>query len=321
MPLSQDYSGQNKEKLKFHCSNCGIEIITKYLKPGDVLICKSCGKETVVPVSSLEINEELKKSKEPTQWGFGSVIKFTLAYILSIIPIIIIVVIPSMLIAKMFYPYVPVGEELYDIVNEDILFHSMDFIYYFVPIGLIYYSVVRRHKNRFFAALHIDKLSSGELLRWLEICITISIGLTLFSEFIEHVTPLGRFIPDEIPLYEIFKKGYYEVVWFSFFALIAPVQEELIFRGYVYQGIKNKFGTITSAIIVSVVFILLHGSQLAFNPILLFFIAIAAVLLIIVRIKTKSLTKCILLHLVFNTVSVIYLWIWIWLFGLESLWS
>jgi len=268
---------------------------------------------------SPERPEQLQKSKEPTEWGLASVIKFTLANILSIIPVFILATLISLVVAKVFYPDIPVGGKWYDRIKDDVVLHAIGFIYFFVPILLIYYSVVKRHKNNFFTALHIDKLYREELTRWLKTCLIISIGLTIFSEFIAHLTPLGKFIPDDIPLYESFKKGYFEVVWFSFFVLIAPINEELVFRGYVYQGIKNKFGAITSAIIVSIVFVLLHGSQLAFNPILLFFIAIAAVLLIIVRIRTESLTKCILLHLVFNTVSVIYLWIWIGLFGLESL--
>lgn len=296
MPLSQDFSDRPKNKLKFYCANCRAEIITLYLEPGDEFLCPYCKVKTIVP-------------REPTPWGVGSVVKFALVYAFFIIPFIIIAAIIGLI----------VGEELHERIYEDIMFHTFDFIYYFVPIGLIFYSVVKRHKNDFFNALNLQKLTKVEFLRWMKICILISIGLTAFSEFIQHLSPLGKYIPDQIPLYEDFKKGYVEAIWFSLMMLMAPFQEEVIFRGYVYRGLRNKFGITTSATVLSTIFILLHGPGLAFNPVLLFFIAIVAVLLIIVRIKTGSLTKCILLHQIFNTFSVIYLWIWIWLFGLESL--
>lgn len=296
MPLSQDFSDRPKKKLKFYCTNCRAEIITLYLEPGDEFLCPYCKVKTIVP-------------REPTPWGVSSVVKFTLAYIFFIIPFMIIAAIIGLI----------AGEELRESTYGDIMFHAFDFIYYFVPIGLIFYSVVKRHKNNFFKALNLQKLTRVEFLRWMKICLLISISVIAFSEFIGHLSPLGKFIPEQIPLYEDFRKGYIEAIWFSLMALMAPLQEELIFRGYVYQGLRNRFGITTSAAVVSTIFVLLHGPGLAFNLVLLFFIAIVAVLLIVVRIKTGSLTKCILLHQIFNTFSVIYLWIWIWLFGLESL--
>lgn len=43
--------------LKFNCKNCGAEIVTKYLKPGEFYKCRTCGAENQVPVEAAKVDE------------------------------------------------------------------------------------------------------------------------------------------------------------------------------------------------------------------------------------------------------------------------
>jgi hypothetical protein len=43
--------------LKFNCKNCGGEIVTKYLKPGEFYKCRACGAENAVPAEAAETDE------------------------------------------------------------------------------------------------------------------------------------------------------------------------------------------------------------------------------------------------------------------------
>ena len=44
--------------LKFNCTNCGKEIIVKYLKVGEVAKCRNCGTEVTVPSTAIDTGEE-----------------------------------------------------------------------------------------------------------------------------------------------------------------------------------------------------------------------------------------------------------------------
>ena len=97
----------------------------------------------------------------------------------------------------------------------------------------------------------------------------------------------------------------------------APVFEEILFRGLIFDGILNtsrklkasqKLATTLSLVISSLLFGLAHVSSLDLNA-LVTFIATGAfgLYLAYVRIKTSSLTLSIITHAAFNTVTVIIL--------------
>ncbi|WP_128104112.1 CPBP family intramembrane glutamic endopeptidase [Paenibacillus sp. DCT19] len=80
-------------------------------------------------------------------------------------------------------------------------------------------------------------------------------------------------------------------------SIIIPFFEELLFRGLLFTTISNKYGTWWALIISSVVFGMLHGGV---------FIATSIFGLIFGYIfyKTKSLLPGIILHIIWNSLSV-----------------
>ncbi|UCC79096.1 MAG: CPBP family intramembrane metalloprotease [Candidatus Zixiibacteriota bacterium] len=336
--------------LKYNCPLCGFEIITDFLAVGDLYRCPSCGSKIFVPDNATETEEtpnlprestappgdaeievedqmlaaeddltekEVIKKVRPKEWGVWSVIKFVFAYFLTLIFFLIL----SFLIVKIFvisfYPPKVIGKWVQDEIWFDTGGKLIGFFDYFIPLILIYYSVVKRHKNDFFKAMNIDRLSKKDTMKWIKISLLFTMALAGFALLFE-IPSLSKYIPSEVPLEEHFKEGYLEVLIFSLFALLAPVQEEIVFRGYIYKGLANSLGAIWSGIIVTTIFVGLHASQLAYSPILLSFILAGAVFTIIVRIKTGSLTKCIIIHQVHNTISIVLIWLWILFFGLSS---
>jgi hypothetical protein len=51
--------------LKFKCGKCEEDIITKFVKIGEIAQCRNCGAETMVPENAIEVDEE-PKYKTPT---------------------------------------------------------------------------------------------------------------------------------------------------------------------------------------------------------------------------------------------------------------
>ncbi len=52
-------------------------------------------------------------------------------------------------------------------------------------------------------------------------------------------------------------------------AIVAPVVEEIFFRGFVYGGFRRRYGWLRAALFSSVLFALVHGEWTAFVPIFL----------------------------------------------------
>jgi uncharacterized protein len=82
--------------------------------------------------------------------------------------------------------------------------------------------------------------------------------------------------------------------------LIAPLLEEIIFRGFLFGTLRNSFGPRRSMVYSSLLFAALHNSLAAFLPI--FFLAMVLAYLYE---KTGSLWPSIVLHMANNTVTTL----------------
>ena len=91
--------------------------------------------------------------------------------------------------------------------------------------------------------------------------------------------------------------------------LLAPITEEMIFRGFLLGRLHTKYGAITAILMPSVLFALLHGDILgAF---------IFSIFLCLIRIKYDSIIAPILVHMSNNAVVVVLLAVDMAIFGSE----
>jgi len=89
-----------------------------------------------------------------------------------------------------------------------------------------------------------------------------------------------------------------------FALLIAPLVEELFFRGYLYGALENAFGRTLAVIVVGLVFGMFHGVQYAGAPTALLAVTVMGLATTWVRAITGGLWPCIVLHLLYNLVGV-----------------
>jgi membrane protease YdiL (CAAX protease family) len=85
-------------------------------------------------------------------------------------------------------------------------------------------------------------------------------------------------------------------------AIFAPVAEEIFFRGFLYGGLRARFGSIVAIIVSTVFFTALHFSLDAFVPIL-----VLGLFLAWLYERTGSLYPGIILHASNNALAVIAL--------------
>lgn len=122
--------------------------------------------------------------------------------------------------------------------------------------------------------------------------------LGLFSEV--SSTLLQRWTPKTLPIEQLFRSPASGYLLAGFGVLIAPVVEELFFRGFVYPAVARWTGSATSVIVTAAAFAALHGAQLAYAwPPLLVLFVVGAVLTII-RARTRSVATCVMVHMGYN---------------------
>ncbi|WP_456473673.1 CPBP family intramembrane glutamic endopeptidase [Candidatus Pyrohabitans sp.] len=131
----------------------------------------------------------------------------------------------------------------------------------------------------------------------------IVLGLAMFS--VERIS--YRFLHDYIgesqlqrALVEAAKSEQGLAVMLLVGAVLAPISEELYFRGYMLSALAGKFGAKAGVTLSSLYFAAVHFDARAFLPIF-----ILGVILAIAYAKTRSLTLVITAHMVINSTTFV----------------
>ena len=120
---------------------------------------------------------------------------------------------------------------------------------------------------------------------------------------------LRNWRPKSLPSTEFFKDRPSALLLGAFGILVAPLMEELFFRGFLYPAVARWTGATASLIITASAFTLLHGAQLgyAWAPLLLIFIV--GLTLTITRMRTNSVATCVIVHMTYNFVLLLQTYI------------
>jgi len=86
---------------------------------------------------------------------------------------------------------------------------------------------------------------------------------------------------------------------------LAPVLEEIIFRGIAFAGLAARFGTVWAAIISVVVFIAIHAPQKIYYLPGFLDVGLVALAAVVLRLKYRSIRPGILLHILYNGGSMV----------------
>jgi uncharacterized protein len=162
-------------------------------------------------------------------------------------------------------------------------------------------ALVRRRSNEpFFTAIRWNWPSGKEV--WFG-----AAGLVLAIA----VQGLARYlpIPKSLPMDRFFNDAGSAYLMAFFGILIAPILEELFFRGMLFPTLRRRLGTVTAVLLTALAFAAIHGAQLgyAWAPILSIFIVGLA--LTIVRERTDSVAASVLTHAGYNFALFALLWI------------
>jgi membrane protease YdiL (CAAX protease family) len=184
-------------------------------------------------------------------------------------------------------PFVKLGE-----IPEVVLFNM---VLVYVVVFAAMYRLAKLHTGKFWPAIRWNWpqgwagfLAAGAIL-YLALA-----GLALVLPLPKHL-PIDRFF------------GTPREAWImsAFAVTMAPLMEELFFRGFLYPVLARRIGMVASILIVGASFGLVHGAQLKYSwaVLIIFLVGIA---LTTVRALTKSVAASFLVHVGYNaTISIL----------------
>ncbi len=113
---------------------------------------------------------------------------------------------------------------------------------------------------------------------------------------------VNYFIPEQDnELLRILRSSRTAVYIVAFMATFtAPIVEEVIYRGLLYSAFQRTFGVKSAVVIVTTLFAVVHFPQYYPSFSTIFLICLLSLILTLVRVKSKNLLPCIILHTIFN---------------------
>lgn len=162
--------------------------------------------------------------------------------------------------------------------------------------------VIKITSRKFNVSIKDNLIISEDHKKMVLLIIIFSLGLSIFiSEVDNYVTvlfPMSEFMK------EIFSKvfggeiSYIGTIIGVF--IVAPITEEILFRGIMLKGLLKRYSTLKSILITSLLFGILH-----FNIYQFVAAFISGMLLGWLFTKTKSLVLCIIGHAAYNSIGFI----------------
>ena len=162
---------------------------------------------------------------------------------------------------------------------------------YLLILGYMYVLVTREHGRRdFLTAIHWNW--PAQIAVYVLAGFVLAVGLQLLA----HLLP----IPKELPIDSFFRTPAEAWALGLLSITLAPLMEELFFRGFLYPVLARGLGLPIAVFLTALPFALLHGAQLAFawGPVLVIFLV--GMVLTMVRAKTNSVAAGVIIHMAYN---------------------
>ncbi len=208
-----------------------------------------------------------------------------------------IITIPKTLLLLLMYIFIGFGfPAIINMVFQNSVSHSISvWINTFsqVVISIIFFIVLARLTNH--------KISCTHNITILNILITIVCSVLLFLLLDNFFDPIfNKLFPTSEAQYQemLNTMKLTPIATFIQACLLAPFTEEMLMRGYILHGLKNKYGAAIALFLSTFLFAVLH---INIGQILSAFIG--GIIIALLYLKTKSISCCILTHILYNSIE------------------
>ena len=226
---------------------------------------------------------------ENPEWSGWDVLQIA---VLTIVSVAVILSLVGVATQRLLYPKVPILEVMvYPLVTV------LGQVLAYLLILAFMVSIVKRAPSRdFWQAIRWNWPKN-----WSTYLLT-GVALSLALQGVAHYLP----IPKQLPMDQFFRTP--SEAWaLSLFGLtLAPLLEELFFRGFLYPVFARRLGVAIAVLTTAAGFSFIHAPQLgrAWGPVLVIFMVGLA--LTITRALTKSVAAGLIMHVAYNgTLSIL----------------
>lgn len=161
---------------------------------------------------------------------------------------------------------------------------------------LIYFIVEKVKKSSIFKEADIKPATGKQI----GLSVVGALGAMFFMNFMLTILPIPQDLLGDLT------SGVSKLTAYPFWqailanALLIPIMEEVLFRGYIFSRLEKAMPSIVAALISSVVFGLCHGGLVwAIWAFLL------GMFICVVRIKSRSIVPGIIIHIIMNTYAMV----------------
>jgi len=197
-------------------------------------------------------------------------------------------VLAVLLIARWWvYPHMAFGE----IARIPLVVIAGQSLAYLLILAYMYVLVTReRRRPDFLAAIHWNWPSN------IAVYVVVGVVLSLALQALAHLLP----IPRELPIDNFLRTPADAWVLSILSVTLAPLMEELFFRGFLYPVLARRVGVLVGVLLTALGFALLHVAQLGFawGPVLVIFLV--GFVLTMVRARTNSVAAGVVIHMAYN---------------------
>lgn len=206
--------------------------------------------------------------------------------ILTIVSIFLLLLACTFAAHRVLFPGVPAVE----VATYPLVTVAAQLLSYVVVLAFMVLIVKRRANPGFWRAIRWSWPSN-----WVGFLLG-GIVLALSLQGLAHLLP----IPKELPMDKFFQTTMEAWIMSIFGITIAPLMEELFFRGFLYPVLQRRLGVVVAIVLTGLAFSFIHAPQLgrAWGPVLL--ILIVGLVLTTVRAITKSVAAGLLVHMAYN---------------------
>jgi CAAX protease family protein len=231
-------------------------------------------------------------SSENPVWSGWDVLQI---FLLAVVAIVVFGLLAAFGAQRLFFPKTP----FVDVVQFPLLTVLAQVLAYMLVLGFMV-AVVKRVPSREFWR-EVRWKWPRHWAMYLVAGFVLSVGLQAFARLLP--------MPRELPMDRFFRTA--QEAWaLSLFGMaVAPLMEELFFRGFLYPVLVRRLGTVTAVVLTSASFGLIHASQLghAWAPVLV--VSLVGLALTMARAVTKSVAPGFLMHVAYNGTLFVALFI------------
>lgn len=230
-------------------------------------------------------------SEDPV-WSGWDVCRIAL---LTVAAIVVFLLLSTIVVQRTLYP----RTAFMDVAQFPLVAVAAQLLAYLLVLGFMVALVKRVPGHEFWRELRWNWPRHWPL--YLMAGFVLSVALQAFA----HLLPM----PKELPMDRFFRTAQEAWALSLFGSAVAPLMEELFFRGFFYPVLARRLGTVTAIVLTSVSFGLIHAPQLghAWGPVLVVFLV--GLTLTITRAVTKSVAPGFLIHVAYNTTLSIALFV------------